>query len=657
MRYTLDENGYVKCVLWGGMSGDCQEYTGEVPAGYSSLADWAENACINAYYIENGNLVLDSLRQSNLQLLYEQQAIDYSPVLHKDLFETHEIIDAQYKKNTVRGLINVIEDARSLAPMVRVDGLTADKITIFSQSKNMLPINFKSETKGGLTFTAGSGYFSISGTATEDVEYTIAGGGTDPIFALLSGYNYRLEIGSCSCEMLYFDGEKTQQVYSGSGGTISLSEDKAVTQIKLKISSGTTMNETIWPTLSFSGTTLTSDDAQGEVRSYTIDLSGYDLVSSAYVLIGGGLAALYSGGATHVLRSDNLRLLNGYNMIYTDHENYLEITYTSNELQVDDMAFLQGKATTTKKFMILEDGSIVATNGSFSGEVTCTKLIVSEGATVEGIDTGITASQATQITKDTIRTGSLTANDLTLVGGGVNITADSSLDVIIIKSSDYVFGSSGYAAVMRGGGFHILAPGTLAGRAAHVPVASLIPDSSGNGILTVTGLIKEGGEYLYQRYASTDHSHSGLDGSYSNIYANQIYFKSPVTASVDAVYRSTGTGNRLGTSSSLRKYKNSIGDVTDDSLLPERLYDLPVRQFKWNRDVIGTEYDYEQYSIGFIAEEVDEIYPRAAIYRDGELASWSERNMIPAMLQLIQDQKKEIEALKLRIEKLEEAIK
>lgn len=607
MRYILDENGYVKCVLWGCISGDCLEYTGEVPAGYSSLPEWAEHACVNAYYIENGNLVIDSIREGNLKLLHEQQAIDYSPVLHKDLFETNEIIEAQYKKNTVRGLINVIEDARSLAPMVRVDGLTADKITVFAQSKNMLPINLVSVTKGGLTFTAGSGYVSISGTAAEDVEYNIAGGGTDPIFALLSGYNYRLEIGSCSCEMVYFDGETTQQVYSGAGGIISLSEDKAVTQIKLKIPSVTVMNETIWPTLSFSDTTLTSDDAQGEVRSYTIDLSGYDLVSSAYVLIGGGLAALYSGGTTHVLRSDNLRLLNGYNMIYTDHENYLEITYTSNELQVDDMAFLQGKATTTKKFMILEDGSIIATNGQFSGKVSCTELFVGEGAK-----------------------------------GAINLETDTSGDSLVkLCYYDDDFGLC-YTQLDDTG------------------VSIVGPYGSAKlqyNMLRVSGSIYENDKLLSSKYAAIDHSHAGVEGSYGNIYADYIYFRSPVTASVDAVYRSTGTGNRLGTSSSLRKYKNSIGDVTDDSLLPERLYDLPVRQFKWNRDVIGTEYDYEQYSIGFIAEEVDEIYPRAAIYRDGELASWSERNMIPAMLQLIQDQKKEIEALKLRIEKLEEAIK
>ena len=56
MRYKLDSNGFIKYVLWGCYTGGCAEYTGAVPSGYSDLVDWADNACINAYYLdENGN--------------------------------------------------------------------------------------------------------------------------------------------------------------------------------------------------------------------------------------------------------------------------------------------------------------------------------------------------------------------------------------------------------------------------------------------------------------------------------------------------------------------------------------------------------------------------------------------------------------------------
>ena len=57
---------------------------------------------------------------------------------------------------------------------------------------------------------------------------------------------------------------------------------------------------------------------------------------------------------------------------------------------------------------------------------------------------------------------------------------------------------------------------------------------------------------------------------------------------------------------------------------------------------------------GCIAEDVEEIYPAAAIHNaDGEIENWDERRIIPGMLKLIQEQHDEIEDLKARLEKLE----
>ena len=62
--------------------------------------------------------------------------------------------------------------------------------------------------------------------------------------------------------------------------------------------------------------------------------------------------------------------------------------------------------------------------------------------------------------------------------------------------------------------------------------------------------------------------------------------------------------------------------------------------------------------IGFIAEEVAEIFPIATDYetdKDGNrvVENWNEKYIIPAMLRLIQNQHKEIETLKLRVSELE----
>ena len=58
--------------------------------------------------------------------------------------------------------------------------------------------------------------------------------------------------------------------------------------------------------------------------------------------------------------------------------------------------------------------------------------------------------------------------------------------------------------------------------------------------------------------------------------------------------------------------------------------------------------------IGITAEDVEKYYPNALICnKDGQAESWQERIMIPAMLKLIQEQKKQIDALEKRVADLE----
>lgn len=70
MRLEFDENGYVCCVLYGCMSGSCQEYTGIVPTEpeeYADIDDWADRAKVQAYYLDAlGNLNYDPVRAASL---------------------------------------------------------------------------------------------------------------------------------------------------------------------------------------------------------------------------------------------------------------------------------------------------------------------------------------------------------------------------------------------------------------------------------------------------------------------------------------------------------------------------------------------------------------------------------------------------------------
>ena len=114
-----------------------------------------------------------------------------------------------------------------------------------------------------------------------------------------------------------------------------------------------------------------------------------------------------------------------------------------------------------------------------------------------------------------------------------------------------------------------------------------------------------------------------------------------VTNSAGVLARST---------SSSKRYKKDITDIKD----AEALYDVKVRQFKFKDDYLDA--DDQRYGkdvSGFIVEELEKVYPIAVDYEDGQAENWNVRYIVPPMLKLIQDQKKELDALKQRIEELE----
>lgn len=110
-------------------------------------------------------------------------------------------------------------------------------------------------------------------------------------------------------------------------------------------------------------------------------------------------------------------------------------------------------------------------------------------------------------------------------------------------------------------------------------------------------------------------------------------------------------------SSSSKRYKHAIESIKDKALDPHKLLKLPIRQFVYNEGEKLQYSDTEGKTLpGFIAEEVEEIYPAATIHdpETGNVESWDERRIIPGMLALIQEQAKKIEELEERIKRLEE---
>lgn len=170
---------------------------------------------------------------------------------------------------------------------------------------------------------------------------------------------------------------------------------------------------------------------------------------------------------------------------------------------------------------------------------------------------------------------------------------------------------------------------------------------------------------------------------YVSGYAARIYMESigsiTITGkvSIPSAYTTTQSGaanvivNSGGllvrSTSSSKRYKTGITtDLAD--LDPEVLYKLPVVRFRFKDGYISE--DDERYGkdvIGFIAEDVDELYPIAVRHEDGQAEMWESNYIIPAMMELIkrqkhsideltaqvQNQKNEIDELRERLDRLE----
>ena len=109
-------------------------------------------------------------------------------------------------------------------------------------------------------------------------------------------------------------------------------------------------------------------------------------------------------------------------------------------------------------------------------------------------------------------------------------------------------------------------------------------------------------------------------------------------------------------SSSSKRYKHGINHALTGERDPHRLLELHVVEFVFNDDHMLQYADMADKTLpGFIAEEVDEIYPSATIHDPdtGLIENWDERRIIPGMLALIQEQAKKIEELENRIAVLE----
>jgi hypothetical protein len=152
---------------------------------------------------------------------------------------------------------------------------------------------------------------------------------------------------------------------------------------------------------------------------------------------------------------------------------------------------------------------------------------------------------------------------------------------------------------------------------------------------------------------------SGTITSNATFNAYIYYPGYPVSTSGGAarVNDATTPSNRLvaASGSSIRFKENIVNISEKEGLDPSVLLNLPVRSFTYKQGYLPE--DDARYGMdlpGFIAEELEEIYP-IAVDRDadGTPQRWNADFIIPGLLKIIQTQNELIDSIKLRLDALE----
>jgi hypothetical protein len=221
--------------------------------------------------------------------------------------------------------------------------------------------------------------------------------------------------------------------------------------------------------------------------------------------------------------------------------------------------------------------------------------------------------------------GALTATSATITG---TITSDSG------TIGGFTLSSGGLTA---GSSLSILSTGQISGgnsQTIFYGYANIGGGTAGSERLIVTGNSNLNGTLIVSGTGTVQGVFTAVDAGVNT------------NTNTANAWLSTGGVLRRTTASSIR-YKENVTDITNvPELDPKKLLALPVRAFTYKEDYLSSADDrYQQMFPGFISEEVDAIYPMAADYENGEIESWNDRIMLPALLSLVQELYKRVEEL------------
>ena len=227
-------------------------------------------------------------------------------------------------------------------------------------------------------------------------------------------------------------------------------------------------------------------------------------------------------------------------------------------------------------------------------------------------------------------TGTITSDNISANGGNIGgFTINNQAgNRYLYYGSTYLFGSasSGYqnndgttqqwAIVDNARGVYF--QGVYSGSIGFYSTSGGYVTSSGN-FTTVSGAVSVGGR--------------------TSLFSDGSIFANTLGTTTGTPNIRQASGYLRFTSSSSQRYKNSIVDLKDvNDLDPYKLLDIPVRAFKYNEGYVpNTDERYDMLIPGFIAEEVEQVYPIAVDYNDDKPETWVSNYIVPGMLQLIKD--------------------
>lgn len=264
--------------------------------------------------------------------------------------------------------------------------------------------------------------------------------------------------------------------------------------------------------------------------------------------------------------------------------------------------------------------------------------------------TGAVSTTGAIFTSSTISGGSLNINGNCIINSSGFLTATGATITGAITATSGSFTGSIYASSGTIGGFTI-ASTYLSGSGGFTLNSNGTIDGGNSNTLFYGYVNVGGGTAGSERLIVTGNSNFNGTALFSGNTTSQTHFYSPFATNVTAAangYWVSSSGRMTYTTASSQRYKHDIVNlISVPEYDPKKLLDLPVRAFRYNEGYVTPTDDRADVLLpGFIAEEVDAIYPIACDYSETNgPESWNDRILLPAMLSLIQDQEARIKTL------------